>query len=117
MDGELRYWIPIGGTDFAGDIIRYGAAIHYDIFRNGDFWVKPVAEVVCWTVLDGKQNVLSPFGVRTVEDAAGDTIVNVKAGLRVGLGEHLDVYGGYGRPVTGDRWYENIMRLELRWRY
>ena len=29
-------------------------------------------------------------------------------------GDFGDLYTGYGRPITGDRWYENIYRLEFR---
>ena len=25
-----------------------------------------------------------------------------------------DVYAGYGRPLTGDKWYENTFRVEFR---
>ena len=38
-------------------------------------------------------------------------------GVRVGLGERVGVYGGYGRALTGDTWYKDIWRLELRWHF
>jgi len=37
FEGELRYWTPLDGTDFAGDIIRYGAGVHYSQPIN-DYW-------------------------------------------------------------------------------
>src|SRR5262249_49342513 len=74
FEGELRYWIPIGGTDFAGDVIRYGVGLSYAVFQNCNWRVAPVAEFVGWTALGGKETVPPGF----VEDAAGDTIVNVK---------------------------------------
>ena len=30
------------------------------------------------------------------------------------FGDWADLYGGYGRPLTGDRWYENTVRVEFR---
>lgn len=71
----------------------------------------PVTEVVGWTVLGGKESV-TPFP--TVENAAGDTIVNLKAGVRVGVGPRSDFYVGYGRALTGDVWYKSIVRVEFR---
>jgi hypothetical protein len=114
---ELRYWIPIDGTDFAGDIIRYGLGVQYDLCRTPTLTFAPVLEFVGWTVLDGAQTAVSPAGIATVEDAAGDTIVNAKLGMRVRFGCRGDLYFGYGRPLTGDRWYENIYRAEFRLLY
>jgi hypothetical protein len=114
LESELRYWVPIGGTDFAGDIIRYGIGVNYDLFETCNLIVSPVAEFVGWTVLDGFQTVVHPGGPPVVQDASGDTIVNAKLGLRVKVGRGSDVYFGYGRPLTGERWYENIYRVEYR---
>ena len=43
-----------------------------------------------------------------------ELFVNVKLGVRLGILDRTDVYAGWGRPLTGDRWYENIFRMELR---
>jgi hypothetical protein len=113
-ESELRLWVPVGGTDFAGDIVRYGVGAHYDVFRSANLTLAPVAEVVGWTLLNGKESIVLPSGTPFVEDAGGQTIVNAKLGLRVKFGDRMDLYGGYGHPLTGDRWYENILRLEFR---
>jgi hypothetical protein len=117
VEGELRYWIPIDGTDFAGDIVRYGIGASYLMMNSGCLQVRPVVEVVGWTVMDGAQTVVSPFNVATIEDAAGDTIVNAKVGVRATMNGSIDLYAGYGRPLTGDRWYDNVLRFELRLRF
>jgi hypothetical protein len=117
FEGELRYWIPVGGTEFAGDIVRYGAGLSYAL-PSGECWqLVPVVEFVGWTVLDGRTSVAVGPGQFVVTDAAGDTIVNVKAGVRAKFGGAADWYAGYGRPLTGDEWYENTWRLEFRWFY
>jgi hypothetical protein len=110
LEGELRDWIPIGGTDFAGNVIRYGLGVSYDIYERCDLLVSPVAELVGWTVLDGKE--LPRPG--PPEDAAGDTIVNIKLGVRFFFGSHSNLYAGYGRALTGNVWYEDIARVEYR---
>jgi hypothetical protein len=114
LEAELRYWAPIGGSDFAGDVIRYGLGLSYGDRRPDDFWFTPVVELVGWTVLSGKEQIVPPAAPFTVLDAAGDTIVNAKFGLRAGLGHRADFYAGYGRALTGSTWYKDILRLEFR---
>lgn len=117
LEGEIRDWIPLTNNDFAGNIIRYGVGLHYDLIRSDDFRMTPVAEFVGWSVLDGKVAVRQSPDLVEVQDAAGNTIVNVKVGLRTKIGSRMDLYGGYGRALTGDVWYKNTFRLELRFFY
>src|SRR5262249_50352514 len=44
--GELRYWDPIDGTDFAGGVLRYGLGLRYDAWRADDWRVAPIVEAV-----------------------------------------------------------------------
>jgi hypothetical protein len=119
LQGELRQWVPIAGTDFAGNVIRYGLGYSFDVFRSfyndipnpyvsRGLRVTSVTEVVGWTVFNGKQ-----FADNTESSAAGDTIVNLKLGARVSHGPR-SLYAGWGHALTGDRWYEDIFRLEYR---
>jgi hypothetical protein len=114
FEGEVRYWIPLGGTDFAGSILRTGAGCSYHLFQTQRVQVLPVGEVITWVVLGGKEAIpLSATDVR-VESAAGDTIVNAKLGIRFKYANWGDLYTGYGRALTGDRWYANTFRVEWR---
>jgi hypothetical protein len=113
IEAELRDWIPIGGTDFAGNIIRYGVGVHCDLFSAPAWQLTPVAEFVGWTVLDGALSIRQPTGPPVIESAAGDTIVNAKLGVRLKC-DGMDLYTGYGRPLTGDTWYDDIYRFEVR---
>ena len=117
LAGELRYWVPVGGTDFAGSVFRYGLGFRYDLWEAGQVRVIPVAEVVGWTVLDGRQPIFPPTGVAASESAAGTSIVNVKIGGRVDLTDRAGIYVGYGRAITGERWYTDVLRLDFRWLY
>jgi hypothetical protein len=114
LESELRLWTPVGGTDFAGDIVRYGVGVHYELYRGSRLTVTPVAEFVGWTLLDGKETVVPPSGAVFVQDASGETIFNVKLGVFVKFGDRADVYAGYGAPVTGDRWYDDTFRVQFR---
>jgi hypothetical protein len=111
LEGELRHWIPIGGTDFAGNVLRYGLGASYDVYKTEKVRLAPVIEFVGWTVLNGKE-FAAPEGV--VKSAGGDTIVNGKFGLRAYFGENSSIYAGYGRALTGEWWYKEIVRVEYR---
>lgn len=119
FEGELRDWIPVGGTDFQGNILRYGTGFSYQAYERGDVRIAPVAEFVGWTVFNGKE-FLFPEGV--IKEAGGDTIINAKFGVRSGIGRLADtnirnraeVYVGYGRALTGTVWYKDTMRFEFR---
>jgi hypothetical protein len=114
LEGELRYWAPVGGTDFAGDVVRYGLGLCYGQRDPDGVWLLPVVEMVGWTVLGGKTVEASSPTDFIVKDASGQTIVNAKAGLRLGLGSQADFYLGYGRALTGDVWYKDVIRAEFR---
>jgi hypothetical protein len=113
LEAELRLWIPIDGTDYAGEVVRYGIGMSYGQ-RSDEFWLTPVIEFVGWTVLNGKETVTTSPEDFFIKDAGGDTIVNVKGGFRFGYGSGWDVYAGYGRALTGATWYKDIVRVELR---
>lgn len=113
-EAEVRDWIPVGGESFAGNIIRYGTGLHYDRICCRSWQLVPVAELVGWTALDGRVTNFDANDQPVVEDAAGETIVNVKVGTRLKYNDLGDIYMGYGNAITGDRWYEDTFRIELR---
>jgi hypothetical protein len=116
LEGELRYWFPINGTDFAGQLARYGLGITVGQRSYQSIWCTPVIEVIGWTATGGKEMVQMPEGF-FVRDASGDTIVNGMAGLRFGFGDMADIYGGYGHSFTGAAWQRELWRVEFRVRF
>jgi hypothetical protein len=117
LASEVRYWQPIGGTDFAAPVVRYGLGFRYDLI-DGDGWrLAPTAEAIGWTVLGGHESRLMPDGKTVLLDSAGVTVVNVKLGARLDLGRQASIYAGYGQAVTGDRWYQDVFRVEFQWLY
>lgn len=112
--GEFKFWIPIGGTNgFAGNILRYGTGVSHLLWEscNKPIAVIPTIEFVGWTVLDGAETL--PGGVVNAVD--GVWIFNVQPGVRTTLGKHFDVGVSSAFSLTGDRWYDSLARLDLRW--
>jgi hypothetical protein len=117
VEGDVRYWAPLNGTDFAGDVVRYGLGLSIGQATPDGFWFKPVVEVVGWTVLSGKELVVTAPDAFFVQNAASQTIVNSYLGARLGMGKQLDCYLGYGRCFTGTSWYRDFARVEFRFFY
>jgi hypothetical protein len=116
LEGEFRFWIPLGNHDFAGEILRYGLGLSYGQKTSG-VWYTPVAEAIGWSVLSGKTMMATSPTNFIVESARGDTIVNAYLGMRFGYGPNLDFYAGYGRSLTGDFWQRDTYRFEMRFNY
>jgi len=118
---ELRDWIPIGGTDFAGNVLRYGTAVSFLAYNTQNFRVYSISELVGWTALGGKEASFDG----NVTSASGDTIVNAKGGIRLGFGplvgpanlSRSDLYIGVGRALTGEVWYKDLLRVEYSLRF
>ena len=116
IEGELRYWIPINGSDFAGDILRYGIGLSWGKRKTG-MWYAPVLEGIGWTVFSGKTMVATSPDLFTIQDIAGQTTVNAYLGVRWGYGANLDFYAGYGRAFSGNYWQRDLFRFEIRYVY
>ncbi len=117
LEGEFRYWIPLGGSDFSGDILRYGLGLSYGKRNPAGIWYMPVVEGIGWTVLGGKTMLASSPDNFEVQDARNTTIVNAYLGLRAGYGKSVDLYLGYGRSLTGQFWSRETYRFEVRFLY
>jgi hypothetical protein len=122
LEAEVRDYIPLERrTDFTGNVLRYGLGLSYLVYNTECFRIAPVTELVGWTVLSGKE--LTREGATL--DAHGDTIVNAKLGVRIGFGQvegapvlnRTDLYVGYGRALTGEVWYKDMLRVEFRYRF
>ena len=129
VEGELRYWLPIGGStalgtgaafdpaeDFSAGVVRYGLGLGYDVSPDSPVRFTPVIEVVGWTVTGGIATATTDGTLSTVsfEDAGGTTIVNVKVGARFGVRENDAIFVGLGEALTSDVWYERVLRAEYR---
>jgi hypothetical protein len=116
LEVEFRGWFPIDDTDFGGPVVRYGLGLGYQWWTDGRYWLTPVGEVVGWTFFDGKKSITHPNGLREVKQVHNDNVLNGKIGLRAGS-DRGDLFIGYGRALTGNSLYENILRIEVRFAY
>ena len=113
FQAELKDWIPIGGdTDFNSNVIEYGAGLGYVLADTGRCVVTPVGEVVGWTFIGGqKQNADTVVPV----SANGDTIINLKPGVRLGMKhpddplgfQRISLYAGWSTAVTDQHLYQS----------
>lgn len=114
--GEVRDWIPVDGSqfngeDYFGNVLRYGLGAAFTAIDTCNYSVSPITEFVGWSVLDGQ--VFNPdFNFADRQDAA-TTIVNGKFGVRTLFKRSGNTfYVGYGRCLTGERWYQDFLRVE-----
>jgi hypothetical protein len=122
LEAEFKDWIsvdgavnPQNGDPYAGNVLQYGIGLGYNWRQRGHWTITPIVEFVGWTVLEGQVFEFDELGNELgPADAAGDTIVNVKLGARITDCCGGGFYAGYGRSLTGDRWYEEIVRIEFR---
>jgi hypothetical protein len=117
IESQVGIWYPLGGADpvpisdsgtFAGPVFFYGIGPSVEVYSGRHFRFAPVVELVGWRVLDGLQT--AAIG----GDAKGTNIVNLKIGARVSWDESGSIYGGWGRALTEQQWYRDIIRLEYR---
>jgi hypothetical protein len=118
VEGEVLAYFPVNDTrSFGSEVIQWGVGVSYGDRPAQGFWAVPVAEVMAWSLTRGKEEqVNSPRRVVTVT-SSGDTIANGFVGVRAGYGCLGDVYIGYGRALSGQVWYKDMLRLEVRYRY
>jgi hypothetical protein len=105
-----------GDGHWSGSVLRWGAGAGVDLVARPGFEFAPVVELVGWQVLGGFEAV-TPDGTPaklSVPSAEGTSIVNLKIGGRFTFNGHHSVYVGWGVPLTGEEWYDDIVRVEYR---
>lgn len=118
LEAELRNWIPVGGTNYSGYTLRYAAGISYDWYHTDTLTIKPVTELIFWSVLRGLESQFEDTlpTSQITQDGQG-TIIESAWGLRGTVNCNVDWYAGVSIGVTGKSWFQENARLELRWRY
>jgi hypothetical protein len=123
FQAELKDWIPIGGdTDFNSNVIEYGAGLGYVLVDSGNYVVTPVGELVGWTFIGGQERNADTV---VPVSANGDTIINLKPGVRVGMKhpedplgfQRISLYAGWSTALTDQHLYQNAFLLELRYAF
>ena len=96
------------------EVLRYGVGGRYALVRTPTLRLASTLEFVGWEVLGGRERGQPAVGPPTTESAAGTSILNLKVGYRVDWRDRLGLYAGYGHPLTGERWYSDVFRVEVR---
>ena len=119
--GNLKFWIPLGpDVGYQGLIVNYAAGMSTLLYENDTWAVIPTLEMVTWSVMTGMETI-APSPVPVSVDSL--TILNMFPGVRwvrdcgcqdLGL---FEGYLGVGFPLTTNRWYDTMLRLDLRWSY
>jgi len=117
---QFSYWIPIGGNrGFQGSIF------HLHLSLNRTLWhptpgieVVGTGEVNEWSILGGEYTAPGVDGsTPVVVSARHETIVSMGPGIRVFICGKIDVGVGSAFSLTGQRWDEELIRAEFRWRF
>ena len=117
VESEVMVLVPINDEKYGSEVIRYGSAFSYGERNPDGLWVTPVVGGQGWSVVRGRETVFVNPKQSFIRTARGDAIVNGNVGVRAGWGYLGDVYVGYSRALTGDVWYKDMFRVELRWFY
>jgi hypothetical protein len=113
--GQLGYWIPIGGTSgFPGSVLFYHNSINHVIARPlKDTALIGTIETSGFTFTSGSFTDVNGV-VRSANDT---TYFAVGPGLRLALCDKLDFGFGVQFSVTGNHFAEQLYRTEIRWRF
>jgi len=126
LEGQVGDWHPIGGSagvpvtgseGFAGDVFFYGIGPSYKLYSGNHFSLTPVVELFGWHIISGFETLPGGPVEGAAAEVGGLNIVNLKAGLRTGIGLHNSFYVGFGQALTHDDWYKHIVRLEYRYAF
>jgi len=88
----------------------YGVGPSYQLIKRDSYRLTPVLELVSWHVFGGLQT----GSANVVQSAAGINVLNAKLGARASFSDGSSIYAGYGRGLTSDIWYRNLLRIEYR---
>tara|TARA_R110002049_G_scaffold4601_2_gene31732 strand:- start:17083 stop:18327 length:1245 start_codon:yes stop_codon:yes gene_type:complete len=115
--GELKYWMPIGGTsDISGDVLSTGLGISTIASESDVFAFLPTLEIRTLSFLFGGQ---TPAGSTTSQRIDGITAVELYPGGRFVFDRHSDlglVEFGFsaGITVADDEWFDTRWIFDLR---
>lgn len=118
LESEFRNWIPVGGTNHAGYTLRYALGLSYDWYTGENWSIRPVTELIGWSVLRGYQSdFIDSLPTFQTTGSAQGTIIEWAWGVRGIAYANCDWYLGYSFNVTDKSWFEDNIRLEFRWRF
>lgn len=115
LQAETALWIPVGGdSQYAGNIFHYHLALNQLLWRPCcDLQLVGTVELNGWVVLSGEQT--DPATLIPV--TAGPNLVSAGPGLRFVLCDRIDFGLGSAFALSTQRWAEEQIRFDFRWRF
>ena len=113
---QVSEWIPVGGDrDYAGAMLRYSASVNQVLWRT----VRDVQLIGSWEVTGfAFQDGLYTDPVTGLPRSLnGQAAVATGPGLRLYVGDKLDLGTGWTHGISGKAWMSDQVRMELRYRY
>jgi hypothetical protein len=131
FQGQMAYWIPIGGDpNYQGNVWHNHLSFNRVLYRCGcNSMLIGTLEFNEWTVLGGNYTsptlqvfvppggTPGPAGLHPVGLSAWTGIFSAGPGLRMVICNTIDFGVGTAFALTGDKWADQLVRSEFRWRY
>jgi hypothetical protein len=116
LQGELAYWIPLGGTEFQGDVFHYAFSVNHLLCHCGqDIQLIGTLECSGFVLTNGEYTDSTGVAFRAVH--LGDQC-SVGGGLRLSICNKIDFGVGYLYALTANNLIgESYLRTEFRWRF
>jgi hypothetical protein len=124
VQGQLSYWIPLGGDSvYESDIFHTHWSLNHVLWRPcPGITVVGTAELNEWSVLYGEYTI-PDYGITIngkttpVAGSAEATMVSAGPGIRAFFCDKIDLGVGTAFALTGNHWEEELIRAEFRWRF
>jgi hypothetical protein len=115
IQGQFAYWIPVGGDNlYQGNVFHCHFSLNHILWRPmPDVQLVGTVELNEWTVLNG--NFTDPVSGRANE--ASTAMLSMGPGLRLFICDRIDFGCGSAFALTSDRWADEVVRAEFRWRF
>ncbi len=121
LQSEVAYWIPIGGDQvYEANVFHTHFSLNHILWCvDRKFQLIGTAELNEWTVFGGGYTTdYGDAAAKLYYGQSGSTsIVSIGPGIRAVICEKIDVGVGTAFALTGQRWAEETIRAELRWRF
>lgn len=117
LQAEMSYWIPLGGdAGFQGNIFHSAVSYnHLLCCPCPGIKIIGTLEAEEWSVLTGEYTQPNVPGAPPASAEA--TIVSAGPGIRCYMCDKVDLGIGSQFALTGTRWDQELIRVELRWRF
>jgi hypothetical protein len=119
LQGEAAYWIPLGGdSGFQSDVFHAHLSLNQMLYRFlPDVQLIGTCEISEWSIISGNYTFGTDANGNSIVVNSSGSMVNAGFGLRLNICDKIDFGVGTQFHLSGNRWYDNEVRAEFRWRF